>query len=235
MDYITENWQRFLREEKKESTKKKERDEKRKKAAGMGMLDAFSDDEKDLLNTNALYEDELEEADKKKPGCIDPGNPWHNDQGELTDPDADKTGSWSCPTKGKTSRQGRSKRWTKLPCGRAGKFRCKDGSAKWEEGQDPSPAELEDDDHGDRDADHPGYDLIDKESLRRLIHDELQEVLVAYEDYLDDQENLIDEGNEKVMLKWCRQRGLFSMQRFLAIQNQFELSAKGDLNKKEKK
>ena len=233
MDYITENWQRFLREEKKESTKKKERDEKRKKAAGMGMLDAFSDDEKDLLNTNALFEDELEEADKKPPGCIDPGNPWHNDQGELTDPDADKTGSWSCPTKGQTSRKGRSKRFTKVPCGRKGKFRCKDGSAKWEEGQDPSPAELEDDDDGDRDDDR--YDLIDKESLRRLIHDELQEVLVAHEDYLDDQEQLIDEGNEKAMLKWCRQRGLFSMQRFLAIQNQFELSAKGDLNKKEKK
>ena len=76
MDYITEIWQRFLREEKKESTKKKERDEKRKKAAGMGMLDAFSDDEKDLLNTNSLFEDDLDEADKPKktgPGCKRPG------------------------------------------------------------------------------------------------------------------------------------------------------------------
>lgn len=229
MDYITENWNRFLREEKKESTKKKERDEKRKKAAGMGMLDAFSDDEKDLLNTNSLFEDDLDEADKPKktgPGCKRPGAPFHDEDGLFTDPDEEPAGSWSCPQKGQTSRRGRSLRFTKVPCGRKGKFRCKDGSAKWEEALEPSAQDGEDGDPDDR------YDLIDKESLSRLIRDELQEVLLAYEDYLDDQESQLDEGNEQQMLKWCRQRGLFSMQRFLQIQDAFERSAKGDLNKK---
>ena len=68
----------------------------------------------------------------KSSGCGEPHSPWHGPEGEFVNPDKQKKGSWSCTEKGQTSRRGRSKRFTKVPCGRkareAGKnVRCHDG------------------------------------------------------------------------------------------------------------
>ena len=72
-------------------------------------------------------------------------NPYHaGDDGKFVDPDKEKgsysmaspdTGSPKNCTWGKASRKSsnRSRQAVKQPCGRAGKYRCKDGSEKWEE------------------------------------------------------------------------------------------------------
>tara|TARA_Y100000310_G_scaffold344108_1_gene455156 strand:- start:1209 stop:1706 length:498 start_codon:yes stop_codon:yes gene_type:complete len=65
-------------------------------------------------------------------GCDRPISPWHGEDGKFVNPDEKTAGSWSCEEKGQTSRRGRSKRFTKVPCGRkaraAGKnVRCHDG------------------------------------------------------------------------------------------------------------
>lgn len=199
MERILENWSRFLTEEKKPSTIEKEKQRKKRKKAFQGLDDL----QKDLL-----------EKKKTGPGCEDPANPFHGEDGRFTDPDDEPKGSWSCPEKPKKkARRGRSLRFTKNPCGRGSRYRCKDGSAKWEESMDKG--------------------RIDPETIRQAIRAELEEVLRAYEDFLDDQEQLLEQGSEEEMMKWCRRRGLLSLQRFLQIQDAFERSAKGALNKKD--
>ena len=87
----------------------------------------------------------LEEASKKKrkPAChAYQGN--HGLDGRFVNPEKEK-GSYSMKgpdsgspedcDHGKASRKSanRSHSWVKRPCGRDGKYRCSDGSAKWEE------------------------------------------------------------------------------------------------------
>ena len=199
MEQLLENWNRFIQEEKKQSTIDKERQRKRKKKVHLG--------------TDELLNDLREKKVKRGPGCEDPGSPFHDEDGKFASPEEHPAGSWSCPDKKKKSRRGRSLRFTKNPCGRGAKHRCKDGSEKWEEGVENQ--------------------VIDLEQLKQLISAELQDILASYEDYLDDQEQLLEQGNDKEMLKWCRRRGMMSLQRFLQIQDAFERSAKGDLNKKD--
>ena len=62
----------------------------------------------------------MSDSSKKKgksAGCDKPMSPWHGVDGEWVNPDEKKAGSWSCEEKGQTSRRGRSKRFTKVPCG----------------------------------------------------------------------------------------------------------------------
>ena len=75
-------------------------------------------------------------ADRKKKktsaGCNEPFSPWHRTDGKFANPDDEPAGSWSCAEKGQTSRRGRSKRYTKVPCGRKARaqnkdVRCHDG------------------------------------------------------------------------------------------------------------
>jgi hypothetical protein len=85
----------------------------------------------------------MSEAKKKRPHCH-PGNPYRDQQGRFTDPEADK-GSYSVPDpdggspancqhgQRRRSRPTRSTQATQRPCGRKGRFRCKDGSRKYEE------------------------------------------------------------------------------------------------------
>ncbi len=198
MERILESWNRFIVEEKKQSTIEKEKQRKRRKKVHLGMDELARD---------------LTEKKKTGPGCKDRGSPFHDEDGRFTDPDENPKGSWSCPEKVKKSRRGRSLRFTRNPCGRGSKYRCKDGSAKWEESLDKQSPE--------------------RESIRQVIRDELEDVLLAYEDFLDDQEQLLEQGSEKEMMKWCRRRGLLSLQKFLEIQDAFERSAKGSLKKKD--
>ena len=80
---------------------------------------------------------------KRKPQChAYNGN--HGEDGRFVDPKKEK-GSYSVKPPdsdspqpcdyGKAARKSanRSHQWTRQPSGRAGKYRCKDGSAKWEE------------------------------------------------------------------------------------------------------
>ena len=83
----------------------------------------------------------MSDSSKKKgksAGCDKPMSPWHGVDGEWVNPDEKKAGSWSCEEKGQTSRRGRSKRFTKVPCGRKARelgknVRCHDGK-EMEEG-----------------------------------------------------------------------------------------------------
>ena len=87
----------------------------------------------------------LEEAKPKKKQCHS-YSPWHGEDGRWVNPDKE-AGSYSMAKPdgdspddcdhGKTSRKAsnRSQQWVKKPCGRGAKHRCKDGSAKWEEGR----------------------------------------------------------------------------------------------------
>tara|TARA_A100001515_G_scaffold142245_1_gene140621 strand:+ start:1918 stop:2718 length:801 start_codon:yes stop_codon:yes gene_type:complete len=84
-----------------------------------------------------------EEKKKRKPACYAyQGN--HGMDGKFVNP-YDEKGSYSMKKPdsdspddcdwGKASRKSanRSHSWVKQPCGRGAKYRCKDGSAKWEE------------------------------------------------------------------------------------------------------
>jgi len=89
-------------------------------------------------------EEEEEELDEVKTNCH-AYNPAHKgSDGKFVDPDKHK-GSYSMAapdsdspedcTWGQSSRKSanRSRQAVRKPCGRAGKYRCKDGSEKWEE------------------------------------------------------------------------------------------------------
>jgi len=88
-------------------------------------------------------------AEKKKPRKkqCHAYNPSHDDEGRFTDPEKRKGSSSMKPpgsgspedcTWGQARRvsANRSTQTTQRPCGRAGKYRCKDGTEKWEEGVD---------------------------------------------------------------------------------------------------
>ena len=82
----------------------------------------------------------LNENKKKRKKNCQKGNPYHGREGRFVDPKED-SGSWSLDKgagSGKDCEHGQSKRpsrnkrevWTKRPCGRSGKYRCKDGTVK---------------------------------------------------------------------------------------------------------
>lgn len=88
-------------------------------------------------------------AEKKKPRKkqCHAYNPSHGQDGRFTDPEKEKGSSSMKPpdagspedcTWGQARRMqaNRSTQSTQRPCGRAGKYRCKDGSKKWSEGVD---------------------------------------------------------------------------------------------------
>ena len=87
----------------------------------------------------------LEEAKSKKKQCHN-YNPYHGEDGKFVDPDK-SAGSYSMAKPdgqspddcdyGQTSRKSanRSQQWVKRPCGRGAKYRCRNGSEKWEEGR----------------------------------------------------------------------------------------------------
>ena len=84
----------------------------------------------------------------KSAGCGEPHSPWHGPGGEFVNPDKVRTGSWSCPDKGQTSRKGRSQRFTKVPCGRKAReqgknVRCHDGKVMGERVMDMIRALVE--------------------------------------------------------------------------------------------
>jgi|TARA_Y100000310_G_scaffold326699_1_gene391966 hypothetical protein len=121
--------------------KKREDREKSKKMAGVGPGQVFPGD--DLLNTNALYNE-----DDKKKNCT-PGNPNHRGSDPSSGPPGsfaskDEPGSWSLATgdsstnceKGKLQKLGGKRtRWTKAGkgksgCGRDGQFLCSNPKVK---------------------------------------------------------------------------------------------------------
>jgi|MDTB01.2.fsa_nt_gb hypothetical protein len=73
-------------------------------------------------------------------------SPWHGKDGRFVNPDKE-AGSYSMAKPdgqspddcdyGQTSRKSsnRSQQWVKRPCGRGAKYRCRDGSKKWQEGR----------------------------------------------------------------------------------------------------
>ena len=84
--------------------------------------------------------EEVKGKKKRKPNCIK-GNPYHSGKdGKFVKP-KEASGSWSLgkgSKSGKDCEWGQSKRpqpnkrevWTKTPCGRKGKYKCKDGTIK---------------------------------------------------------------------------------------------------------
>ena len=82
----------------------------------------------------------MNETKKKKgsAGCEREFSPWHDEDGEFASPEEKPKGSWSCQEKGQSSRRGRSRRFTKVPCGRKAReqgknVRCHDGKVLSEE------------------------------------------------------------------------------------------------------
>ena len=85
--------------------------------------------------------EEVEEGKKKKDGkkWCGPGQPYHDEDGKWVDPDT-APGSSSLAKSGADCKHGQAKRpssnrterFTKVKCGRGSKYRCKDGSEKWE-------------------------------------------------------------------------------------------------------
>jgi len=87
-----------------------------------------------------------QEAKKPRKKQCHAYNPSHDDDGKFTDPEKQKgSSSMKAPdgsspedcTGGQARRMkaNRSTQSTKRPCGREGKYRCKDGTEKWEEGK----------------------------------------------------------------------------------------------------
>lgn len=86
-----------------------------------------------------IDEIKIEEKKKRKPQCIK-GNAVHMDDGRFGKA-TDGKGSWSIGRGNKSGQDcdwgqmarpnaNRTTRWVKRPCGRAGKYRCKDGTVK---------------------------------------------------------------------------------------------------------
>ena len=86
----------------------------------------------------------LQEKKKPRKKQCHAYNPSHNDSGEFTNPDKEKGSSSMAPPDGNSpddctwgqarrSSANRSTQSTKRPCGRAGRYRCKNGSKKYEE------------------------------------------------------------------------------------------------------
>lgn len=86
----------------------------------------------------------MKEAKKPRKKQCHAYNPSHNDMGEFTNPEKEKGSSSMAPPdanspedctwgQARRSSANRSTQSTKRPCGRAGRYRCKDGSKKYEE------------------------------------------------------------------------------------------------------
>ena len=103
----------------------------------------------DALATGGLTKGIVEKK-PRKPQCH-AYNPSHNDEGQFTDPDKEKgSSSMAKPDpqspddcawgQNRRMKPNRSTQATKRPCGRKGKYRCKDGTEKWEEGLEQQDA-----------------------------------------------------------------------------------------------
>lgn len=204
-------------------TNKKNKRKKQKRSASMGMTDPFSDDEKELLNTNALYEDELVEKEKKRKELCKPVNPYHSpDTGKFQS--ADKKGSWSVDYGGtggdKDCERGvlrkpssnQHKVWTKADdCGRRGKWKC-----------------------GEKDTLRKPYRT--KSKMERIVRTELEQILSEYADWVNSQDSLNEGGVSDEQLRViCRKKfNLLSFNDFLLAQQKLVASSKGDLFKQKK-
>ena len=110
-----------------------EKEEDKRKKARIGIPDsedmALSANKELMKLGKGIVEDE-----KKRRGCS--GSGWHGLDGEFVNPE-DEPGSFSlpqsCPDGGQSMRKSanRSRQSVRRPCGRKGRFRCKDSSAKW--------------------------------------------------------------------------------------------------------
>ena len=199
-------------------TNKKNKRKRQKKVAGMGMLDAFHDDEKDLLNTNALFDEDKE----KKPLCK-PVNPYHDKHtGKFSSKDS--VGSWSVDYKGSGGAEGcergvlrkpsksQHKVWTKADdCGRRGKYKC-----------------------GEKDTLRKPFQT--KTKLEALVRRELNSLLSEYADWYDSQDVINEQGiDNKKLYSICKERfNLLTFKDFLIAQNRLVASSKGDLLKQKK-
>ncbi len=167
---VVDDEEDLLDEEDKEYPSWKER--KRKKRLGMPEDDSWLHgyDQLKALGRGTVRADEAKKKSVKK-NCH-AYQPYHSaEDGTFVDPDKEK-GSYSMASPssdspddcswGKSSRKSanRSRQAVKQPCGRGAKHRCKDGSAKWEEGQ------LEEDQLS-----------MDSAYLRGIISQELQRAL----------------------------------------------------------
>ncbi len=103
------------------------------------LIKIIKDETRGVLDDFHLIQDVDSLEEKRKPQCIK-GNPFHGKDGEFVKPEED-SGSWSIGKGGKSGSDcdwGQSKRpnrnrkevWTKTPCGRSGKYKCKDGTVK---------------------------------------------------------------------------------------------------------
>jgi len=238
-DLIFERWKEFLTEEKhhrdgkrtkvyagspiepnghSEETNEKNKRKRQKKVAGMGMLDAFHDDEKDLLNTNALFDEDKE----KKPLCK-PVNPYHDKEtGKFASKDS--VGSWSVDYGGSGGADGcergvlrkpsksQHKVWTKAgDCGRRGKWKC-----------------------GEKNTLRKPFQT--KTKLEEAVRRELNSLLGEYADWYDSQEVITEDGiDNKKLYSICKERfNLLTFKDFLIAQNRLVASSKGDLLKQKK-
>ena len=243
-DIIMSRWKEFLNEGNKrkytpkrhyrgspiepnghsKATNKKYKDERRKRVATMGMTEPFSDDEKELLNTNALYEDELVEKDddKKKKELCKPVNPYHSQTtGKFTS--KDEPGSWSVDYGGSGGPAGcergvlrkpgssQHKVWTKPDeCGRRGPELC-----------------------GTKDKKRKPYRT--KGKLESLVRSELENILSEYSNWINSQTNLDETVDDKQLYRMCRKKfNLLSFNDFLLAQQKLVASSKGDLFKQKK-
>jgi len=202
-------------------TNKKNKRKKQKRNASMGMTEPFSDDEKELLNTNALYEDELSEKEKKE--LCKPVNPYHDKEtGKFTS--KDKPGSWSVDYGGTGGDAGcergvlrkpgsnQHKVWTKADdCGRRGKWKC-----------------------GEKDTLRKPY--RPKSKMEGIVRQELKQILSEYSEWVNDQETLVEGGvSEEQLRAICRKKfNLLSFNDFLLAQQKMVASSKGDLFKQKK-
>ena len=195
-------------------TNKKNRRKKQKKAAMMG-LDA------DALGTKVH---DLEEDKKKKKKNCSPGNPVHRKSdgkfGKKTD-----AGSWSLDyggsgnepcERGVLRKPGSNQRkvWTKADdCGRRGKWKCGTKGEKrspWVEG------------------------VREVDGVAGYIRDTMLEVLEEYEEYLKEQEGILEEDGTDLAAVCRKKYGLMSLKDFLLIQQRMVSSSKGDLFKQKK-
>jgi len=170
IDVVDDEEEDPLEEEDKEYPSWKKR--KRKKRMGMPEDDSWLHgyDQLKALGRGIVRADEAKKKPVKK-NCH-AYQPYHSaDDGQFVDPDKEK-GSYSMAAPdsdssddcswGKSSRKSanRSRQAVKQPCGRDSKYRCKDGSPKWESQQ------IEEDQLS-----------VDSAYLRGIISQELQKAI----------------------------------------------------------
>ena len=98
------------------------------------------DNKMELREIIENFNEAMNEGKSKRKKNCQPGMPYHGKDGRFVNPKED-SGSWSLgkgAASGKDCEHGQSRRpaknkkevWTKRPCGRQGKYVCKDGTIK---------------------------------------------------------------------------------------------------------